>query len=301
VSKLSAKVSVIIPAYGDSPLLPKVVSCALRSGNLDIEVIIVDNGLERTVLDSALSAGKGRAMAVQAGKNLGAAAGRNVGASVASGDYLLFLDHDVLLGCCAAERMVKFLESHREFGIVGPLIRYLDNKERVWWSGGGVDRKSGRVYMYTDVPTRDFRETDVVPSAILVRRGVYEDVGGFYEPFFATFEDSDFCYRAKAKGHRVGCVCSAEAYHSLPSDLMEAERRLIKRVRFVTRNRTIFIARNAYSRRTLITYILLFNNIYVIYYVYKALRLGGLYSALDAARGYVEGLAFIGKGKGSPL
>jgi GT2 family glycosyltransferase len=261
----------------------------LSARTLDLEVILVNNGLESGALEAAVSVGDDRVLVLHMGRNCGTAAGRNAGARKASGDYLLFLDSDVVLADKALENLASFLEEHHEFGIVGPLILYMDSPDRIWWSGGDVDRRSGRVHMRTDAPVEEFRETDVVPSAMLVRRDVYEDVGGFYEPFFTTFEDSDFCYSAKAKGYRVGCVCKAKAFHGIPSDPLEAEWRLLGRSRLVARNRTIFIRRHA-KIGDLILYLLIYNNIYLIFYLYKILRFGKPTFALEYIKGYFEGI-----------
>jgi len=89
-----------------------------------------------------------------------------------------------------------------------------------------VELPYGRVRMETDVPVEPARETDVVPSCILVRRGAFEAVGGFFEPYFSGYEDSEFCIRAKRRGFRVACVCSARAYHHVPAEGREVALRV---------------------------------------------------------------------------
>ena len=121
-----------------------------------------------------------------------------------------------------------------------------------------MELPSGRVRMETDVPAEPARETDVVPSCILVRKETFEAVGGFFEPYFFGYEDSEFCLRAKRRGFRVACVCSARAYHHIPAGGREAELRLIGRVRLIMRNRPVFVRRNCPPRGCLLAFLLFY-------------------------------------------
>jgi N-acetylglucosaminyl-diphospho-decaprenol L-rhamnosyltransferase len=75
----------------------------------------------------------------------------------------------------------------------------------------------GRVWP-TNPFTRRYRETDPAPdgttdwvsgSCLIVRRSLFEELGGFDERYFMFAEDMDLCWRAKRAGHRVGTAPDA--------------------------------------------------------------------------------------------
>ena len=285
-------ISVVIPAYGGSELLPAVARSISHSSYRPLEVIIVDNGVDRRTFEASVRELEGIDMKiVKAGGNIGTAAGRNKGAREAKGELLLFLDSDVTLDERTLEAMVDFLGHNPEYGVVGPLIFY--GGGGVYWSGGTVELPSGRVRMETDVPAELARETDVVPSCILVRREAFEAVGGFFEPYFSGYEDSEFCFKAKRGGFRVACVCGARAYHHVPAGGSEAELRLIGRIRLVMRNRLIFVRRNCPSRGCLLAFLFVYNWAYLAYYGYLILSMRRPGLLKDMITGIVEGLRYF--------
>jgi GT2 family glycosyltransferase len=82
------------------------------------------------------------------------------------------------------------------------------------------------------------RLVDFVPgAAMLVRRGVFEDVGLLPEEWFLYFEETDFCVRAGRAGWKVAVDTGARAVHrfgsadGLPSEVL---------VYYFVRNRLLF-------------------------------------------------------------
>jgi GT2 family glycosyltransferase len=75
---------------------------------------------------------------------------------------------------------------------------------------------------------------------------VFERVGFFDESYFFSFEDIEFCLRARAAGYDTACVQDARAYHEGGRTI---GRRSAKRVYFATRNHLRLAARTG-SRAT---------------------------------------------------
>jgi N-acetylglucosaminyl-diphospho-decaprenol L-rhamnosyltransferase len=63
---------------------------------------------------------------------------------------------------------------------------------------------------------------------LLIRRDVFDAVGGFDERFFLYFEDADLCRRMRARGHRVRYVPGARVMH-LGGESSRRARRLAAR------------------------------------------------------------------------
>jgi GT2 family glycosyltransferase len=101
--------------------------------------------------------------------------------------------------------------------------------------GGEVDRGQ-----YDTVTDYDFVD-DVY---LLVRRAVYERVGGYDPNFFLYFEETDWCARVRRAGFRIVYAPRARIWHKGNigggSTTLSPERHY-----FLTRNQVIFVARNA--------------------------------------------------------
>jgi GT2 family glycosyltransferase len=79
------------------------------------------------------------------------------------------------------------------------------------WMGGGPRRGHGaRDLGQYDVPEEIF---GACGGAVVYRRRVFEEVGGFDEAFFTFYEDIDWDFRAQLAGYRCRYVPSAVAYH----------------------------------------------------------------------------------------
>ncbi|GIV96668.1 MAG: hypothetical protein KatS3mg057_1325 [Herpetosiphonaceae bacterium] len=85
--------------------------------------------------------------------------------------------------------------------------------------GVAVDPNSGRVSMLGNTEP-DRGQYDQVAErealfgcALLIRRAAWEEVGGFWEPFFSYAEETDWCLRARKRGWRLCYVPEAVVWH----------------------------------------------------------------------------------------
>ena len=191
-----------------------------------------------TVLDNAST--DGSANGLEAGglplaiirnpDNRGFAAACNQGAAGSASDFLLFLNPDTRLMPGSLERPAAYLRSpeNEAVGIVG--IQLIDaagtvarNTSRAptpWSMIGnslGLDRVMPSIFpplFVTEWAHDETRMVDQVMGAFfLVRRNVFEALGGFDERFFVYFEDLDFATRARARGWTSVYLSTAQAFH----------------------------------------------------------------------------------------
>ena len=109
-------VSVIIPAYNAAPFIGTALDSVAAQTRRPDEVVVVDDGSTDDTAEIV------RRWARQSGicaklvrqRNRGLAAARNSGLSVASGDYITFLDADDVWLRAKTEKQVEFMESHQE-------------------------------------------------------------------------------------------------------------------------------------------------------------------------------------------
>ena len=162
--------------------------------------------------------------------NRGFGAACNQGAAGSEADYLLFLNPDTRLMPGSLEKPVRYLQSpeHSAIGIVG--IRLLDvdghvarNTARTptaWSAVGnslGLDRLMPSLFPPHFVTEWAHDETQTVDQVMgayfLVRRSLFEVLGGFDERFFVYYEDLDFSVRAQAQGFSSVYLATAQAFH----------------------------------------------------------------------------------------
>ncbi len=164
------------------------------------------------------------------GDNLGFAAACNRGAEGSGSDYILFLNPDTVLEADSIRVPVEFLE-RPESGTVGIAgIKLVDLEgiasrtcARFPGPAGmiarstGIDRMLGRFgagYIMYEWDHSDSRRVDhVIGAFYLVRRVLFEEIGGFDERFFVYLEDLDFSLRASEKGWSCYFHSGARAYH----------------------------------------------------------------------------------------
>jgi len=162
--------------------------------------------------------------------NRGFAVACNQGARGAEADYLLFLNPDVRLFEDSLAQAVAFMEECGNENVAVSGVRLLDDSGQVARSCArfpttgrffaamlGLDRAFPRLFpahFMTEWDHGDTRDVDQVMGAFyLVRREVFEQLGGFDERFFVYFEDVDFAYRVARLGMTTRFFADAWVYH----------------------------------------------------------------------------------------
>jgi N-acetylglucosaminyl-diphospho-decaprenol L-rhamnosyltransferase len=216
----------VIVDYRAGEHLAAAVDSVLGQGVGD--VVVVDNAGQ----DASARALGDRAddvVIVAPGRNVGFGAGANRGvAALGAADAVLVANADVVLHRGAVDAMVTALEEHGTWGIVGPSI--LTEADTPYPSvrrfpsvADAVGHATlGRVWP-TNPFTRRYREQGAAPdgtadwvsgSCFLVRRELFERLGGFDERYFMFAEDMDLCWRARRSGIDVGTAPEAIVTHT---------------------------------------------------------------------------------------
>lgn len=149
----------------------------------------------------------------------------NFGAKQAEGEYFVLLNNDVevinpswlteMLGTC----------QRKETGIVGAKLYYPDNTIQhagiavgIGGSARGIADNlfvgmSGERSGYLHKASLQLDYSAVTAACMMVKRSVYELVGGFTEELSVAFNDVDFCLKARSLGYLVVYHPRVEAYH----------------------------------------------------------------------------------------
>jgi GT2 family glycosyltransferase len=285
-------VSVIIPTFNRKNDLLSCLNSIKDSTYTNLEIIVVDNASTDGTYD-AVKETFPNVKLIRNEKNLGVTGGRNRGAIESKGDYLLFLDHDMVIDRQMIEELLKVLESDTSIGVAGPVIYYYDEPSKVWAAGTSIDILTGKVRFNTfdssEVNINEPFDVQVLPAAFMVKRDVLHKVGLFDDVFFAVYEDTDFCFRIKEAGFRVVCVPKAKAWHKVPTDLKEQELHVLSRSYYIARNRIIFMKKHA-KPINFIVFLTLFVPIYAVYYTWRSLRHWKLRFISEYWKGLFDGI-----------
>ena len=246
------KVGIIIVNFNGRHLLEKNLLSVVNNGYEDFEIVIVDNAS----IDGSVEYLKKEfpsVKVVESKENLGFGGGNNLGVKeYPNYDAYLFLNNDISVPKGFLDNLVKELQKE-DVGAVGPKILYSKEKvgseKRIINSAGiYVDRH----YMAYD---RYDKEEDnpkysvvekidaLMGGAFLVKREVFERVGGFNPNMFLYYEDIDLSLRIRDLGYKLHYVGTSEVYH----DHMASSKDLGKRKRNIMNMQNRF--RSIWSRK----------------------------------------------------
>lgn len=191
--------------------------------------IVVDNASREPTSDFLDSLGRDVTV-VRNETNRGFAAACNQGARLGTARYVLFLNPDTRLLPGSLDVPVAYLDAaeHADVGIVG--IQLLDDDGRVTTScfdfprvrhflyrAMALDRLLPDVFPSGTIPAAEHSATRAVDQVMgaffLVRRSLFDRLGGFDERFFVYFEEVDFALRARQSGSASVFLVSAAATH----------------------------------------------------------------------------------------
>jgi len=140
----------------------------------------------------------------------------NYGVKLSKGDFLWFLNNDTeLINNNLYNMLVTF--SDPNVGIVGNMHIFPDGTLN--HIGIGISDQLDPVHIFPhEDPTLPYinhdREIDIVTAAsVILRRDVFEKVGGFNESYTWGFEDVDLCLKLKEMGYKNYCVSNAKLIH----------------------------------------------------------------------------------------
>lgn len=235
--------SIIIVSWNTRELLRRCLqSIIAHQGDLRLEIIVVDNASHDST-PAMLRTAFPEVRLIETGSNLGFSAGNNLGMAAAQGDWLLLLNPDTEIVGDTLQTMIATLESNPFVGVVGPRVQYGNGQEQgtrhrfplLWTLGTAstplaplfapllnrfyyqpavhtlgvhkvpvVDSHRDRLPSEDAIDPRPTHPTDwLTGAALLVKREVYERVGGFDEQFFMYFEETDWQRRIKVAGWTI--------------------------------------------------------------------------------------------------
>ena len=217
------RVSIIIP-FRDQPELLRRCLVSLRNTDYaDRELVLVDHGSRepRTLRLLAKVSCRPTTLVVEQGGPFNFSTLCNAGANRATGDYLLFLNNDTeILHPEWLERMLCVAQ-RADIGAVGATLLYANGTIQ---HAGVYQGPTGRwVHVYRGLPSDHPGQRDelahvravpaITGACLLVRRELFEAVGGIDERYPVTYGDVDLCRRLQQRDLHVVVTPHARLLH----------------------------------------------------------------------------------------
>lgn len=218
------KLSIIILSYNTRDITLKCLDSVFKSINTNnIEVIVIDNGSQDG--SKEILQGKSNLKIILNEKNLGYSKGNNQGIKAAQGEYILFLNSDVIIDQIDFNQLINYFDYHPKVGVLTVKVLLPNGKidlashrgfPTIWNSicyFAGLENffkyipllnKFFGGYHLNDRLINSIHEIDSPSGAFyFTRKSLLNKLKGFDEHFFMYGEDLDLSYRLKKLGYSI--------------------------------------------------------------------------------------------------
>lgn len=219
-------VSIIIPNKDQKDTLKKCIDSVLnKTAYKNYEIILVENN---STTDEIFAYYKElekqdniRVITWKSEKGFNYSAINNFGVRHAKGELLLFLNNDIeVMDESWLEEMIGNCQ-RPEVGITGVKLLYPDNTIQHAGTVIGIGGIAG--HMFTDMPANrsgymhkaslQMNYSAVTAACMMMKRKVFESLGGFEESLAVAFNDVDLCLRTVQAGYLVVYDPYVTMYH----------------------------------------------------------------------------------------
>ncbi|MFR9777141.1 glycosyltransferase family 2 protein [Micromonospora sp. MS34] len=240
------QVSAVILAYGAEPYLVDAARAVLDSTDVEVELIVVDNGCTGDGVD--IVKGFPGVRVVRPEENTGYSGGCRVGATEATGEWLAFVNSDAIVAPDAIAKVVA-VAGEPNVGAAMASIRLADQPDVINTSGNPLHFTGLSWAGGNGEPASAHAARTVVPSlsgcCFVINRRRWQELDGFAAEYFAYHEDTELSLRLWQRGLRLEYVPDAVVRHHY-----EFSRNALK-LYLVERNRLVTLL-TAYETRTLV-------------------------------------------------
>ena len=228
-------VSVIIVTWNSE----QYVQACLRSISPKHEIVLVDNNSKDRTVERA-SKGFPRVHIIRNPRNTGLSHATNKGAKSAAGKYLLLLNPDIILMENTIQKLHELMEKREDIGACGPRFLWSDGRIQrscrelptfknlfLEFSGLGklLKRSSWKMWRFDHKKSREIEQP--MGSCLMVRKQLFDQIGGMNEQYPIFMNDVDLCYRIKEAGHKLYFAADTNVVHYLGGSTGRVKQKMI--------------------------------------------------------------------------
>ena len=198
--------SVIICTHNGAERMDECLRAVYRMNYPRFEVIVVDDGSSDHLAEIVQRFPRVKFIQIE---HSGLSAARNAGAAAASGEFLAYTDDDCQPDSAWLFWLADAFEKHDWALCGGPNLPPLplssnDVDEAVVASSPGAP---------SHVLVTDQKAEHIPGCNLVVRKSVFDEVGGFSETYRVAGDDVDFCWRLGDAGYTLGFCGAAFVWH----------------------------------------------------------------------------------------
>ncbi len=227
----------------------------------NLEFVIVDNGSEVEDYERLRNAFPDYKY-IRIEINCGFAGANNRGLELASGDYILCINNDIIVTHDFLTPLLTKLQTNPSIGVVCPKVYFNDPPQNLQYTGytefNNITIRNHGIG-YNEPDTGQYEEDRItafaIGAAMLFSRDVLEKVGLMSEYFFLYYEDMDWGRRVRNAGYEIGYVHNAKVYHK---DSVTTGQNSPNFTYYNNRGRLIYMRRNIKFPRNLLSGIYLY-------------------------------------------
>lgn len=203
------KVSVIIVTWNVENVIEECLNSFFNYMDLSSEVIIVDNASKDNTCLIIKDKFANKVKLIELDENIGFSKANNIGLNEAIGEFIFFLNPDVIFIENIMSKMSKILDENSDIGIVSPRLLNIDKSLQVSYSnfpsikkilfddfklGTLLSDKLKIKYYQTKVKSNNNRYVDWTHGAAhLCRHKDVKAIGGYPDSYFMYGEDTEIC------------------------------------------------------------------------------------------------------------
>ncbi|BAU54890.1 glycosyltransferase family 2 protein [Mucilaginibacter gotjawali] len=248
-------VSIITVNYNTDKVTVELLESLKKVTYPNLEIIVVDNA--SSVDASYIARQYPQVTFIQNPVNEGFAGGNNRGIEKAGGEIIFLLNNDTEVEPSFIEPVVNLFNSNEQIGIISPKIRYFYSKDIIQYAGGTpINSFTARgAFIGTGETDRGQfdqpRQTWLAHGAAMaIHRKVFEKIGLLPEMYFLYYEELDFSEHALRAGFQIWYQPGSLVLHK---ESMSVGKVSAIKVYYQNRNRLLFIRRNIFGLKGLIS------------------------------------------------
>jgi len=240
---MTPEISIIIVSYNSGN---SVVECLKSINDQEIhnsEIIIIDNNSrDNTIseIENYIKYKNGYQFLLNK-DNLGFAKACNQAANLAKGIYLFFINPDTFFQDNFFNKIVIEFNNNLNMGVAGGTLYYPDGRPQrsgykfhTLWNRVGVltrlvdflPRNTLTEFLFNYYPhdKKPINVDWILGANLVIRKNLFDRIGGFNEDYFMYMEDTELCWEAKKKGYQISVFPFPVFHHFGESSKSNLER-----------------------------------------------------------------------------
>lgn len=217
----SPLVSIIVVNFNGRKYLVNCLKGIFANSYANYEVMVADNG---SIDDSVQTVEKNfknkkNLQILSLAKNFGPAYARNQAVKKTKGKYLAFLDNDTFPDKNWLQSLIPEMEKDKTIGACQCKLLLLREPDKFDYAGDYLSQW-GFLVQKVEGGEKDFGQADqkteilsAKSAAMVIRKDVFEKIGGFDEDYFIYLEETDLGWRTWLAGYRVIFIPESRVYH----------------------------------------------------------------------------------------